>query len=487
MMAVLAATLLVATLVFEVSELAVAAVGAVIYYLIKKLAQQPLVTELKAKSKAASVPNKVDESCKVKARFDLARPRPTAAKAARDTDKDVLTVRQATVKPIASPVFLRSGFEAEVGELVPQLSVSAEAEVMVNKLVDVVKHAILPRIPGAEITGFASGNPIQSKAFGVALPEIDIVINASPVVLARCLEGRLTRGGAEAVRSDPHKLQKATLRACTDELVAVTDLKFRRSGFKGEYPKVTLLAPAALTGVDRSIGMDISVNASTPLHSAMLLTECGQLEPRAKELIMLVRRWTRDRGVAHAAKGHLSHYGWSLLTIYFLQVHETSHGFLLPCLEGFEKSGSLLGEKSQGLKWKSARGGASHVSVAALFKAFVHFYASEFDWRKEAVSVRLGKRCAPSLALPLHLVEDLGLPAATVAPSIEDPFNVKRNVSMCMTGSGLLRMREELARAEDLFKRAGSLAELLELWVPAEVSACTGGEQNTSESAVAWA
>jgi len=460
-MAVLAATLLAATLVFEASELAVAVVGAGIFYLVQKMSQQKTVTHPKGKPKCEPDAVHVDEQSKTKPRFDQARQRPSNVP--RDVAKDNLACRTVTVVPVVAPVFLSTGFEAEVGELLTQLCPTAESEAVVNKLVDAIKKAILPRIPGAEITGFASGNPINSKAFGVALPEIDIVINASPVVLVRCLAARLTQGGMAAVRNDPHKLQKAAVRACTDELVSVTELKFRRSGFKGEYPKVTLVAPPSLTGAERSIGMDLSVNAATPLHSALLLTECGQLEPRAKELIMLVRRWTRDRGVAHAAKGHLSHYGWSLLTIYFLQVHETSDGLLLPSLECFEKSGSLLTKKNEEGKWKPAK---KEVTVATLFKDFVHFYNAQFDWRKEAVSVRLGQRSEASLALPLHILEGPEVPSSTVAPSIEDPFNVKRNVSTCMTASGLVRMREEFARAEDMLKRSESLAELLALWMP---------------------
>jgi DNA polymerase sigma len=480
--AVLALTLLVATLVFELSELAVAFVGAGIYYLVKKVNQQQPVRRKGEKLKAEPRLASDAESCHaLKATFDMPRSRPApGTKAPRAVNKDIGNVLSCTVKPVDAPVFLSSGFEAEVGELLDQLAPTAEAEIAVNRLVDIVKQAILPRIPGAEIVGFASGNPMQSKAFGVALPDIDVVINASPVVLARCLEGRLTRGGAAAVRNDPHKLQKAALRACTDELVSVTDLKFRRSGFKGEYPKVTLLAPAAVTGVSCSMGLDLSINAATPLHNALLLTECGHMEPRAKELIMLVRRWTRDRGVAHAAKGHLSHYGWSLLTIYFLQVHETADGVLLPRLDCFEKSASLLPKRNEEEKWKPAA--KSNISVAALFKEFVRFYNTEFDWRKEAASVRLGRRAAPSLALPLHVMEG---PSATLAPSIEDPFDVKRNVATCMTASGLLRMREELTRAEDLLKRSGSLAELLAHWVPPDASGGSGQHEDVCEGEAA--
>merc|ERR1711862_1091594 len=73
---------------------------------------------------------------------------------------------------------------------------------------------------------------------------------------------------------------------------------------------------------------------------AALLTECGQLEPRARELILLVKRWAKDRGICHAAKGHLSPYSWTLLCIFFLQVREEP---MLPPLDRFKKSSALCG------------------------------------------------------------------------------------------------------------------------------------------------
>ena len=43
------------------------------------------------------------------------------------------------------------------------------------------------------------------------------------------------------------------------------------------------------------------------------------LNPLAEELILVIRRWAKDRGISHAAKGHLSPYAWMLLAVYYLQ------------------------------------------------------------------------------------------------------------------------------------------------------------------------
>merc|ERR1719321_1817220 len=103
--------------------------------------------------------------------------------------------------------------------------------------------------------------------------------------------------------------------------------------------------------------------------------------------------------------------------------------------------------------------------TGTLFKEFVHFYAREFDWRKEAVSVRTGRRQAPDLSLSLHIVENSD-GTTQVGPSIEDPFDTAKNLSSGMNVASLARLHEELTRAEQMCSSGTSLAELLEPWAP---------------------
>merc|ERR1719324_534816 len=92
----------------------------------------------------------------------------------------------------------------------------------------------------------------------------------------------------------------------------------------------------------KTIPLSFSVNTVTPFYAAAFLTECAQMDCRAKELILLVRRWAKDRGISHAAKGHLSPYAWSLLVIYFLQVWDGQGDPLLPTITSFKMSSGLL-------------------------------------------------------------------------------------------------------------------------------------------------
>lgn len=387
-------------------------------------------------------------------------------------------VRQESVQPVSAPTFNQTEFDDQVNELVERIAPSEHGEKVVKELAAVAKRALQSLLPDADVVGFATGDVIRGTAFGVAIPSVDIVVNVSPSVLAERLRNRVTRPLPHACTLDARKLQKSALRACTDELVSIGGFKFRRSAFKGDEPKVTILAPASLGVHSESIPIDFSVNTATPFYTAALLTESGQFDPRARDLILIVRRWAKDRGISHAAKGHLSPYAWTLLAVYFLQVSDDGQGSILPSLGKFKLSSVLLKGRQQlqqlqqlqaqsGPPWKDSKGLVSNKSVAELFKDFVSFYNSRFDWRKEAVSVRMGRRAGPELSLQLHIVVD-GSGSTVVGPSIEDPFVWKRNLSSCMTVMSISRLREEFARADDFCKREASLSDLLEPWVPPE-------------------
>merc|ERR1719414_2680509 len=116
-----------------------------------------------------------------------------------------------------------------------------------ERISEAVKQSIFPVLPEAEVAAFATGNVLRSgAAFAVAVPEVDVVINASPKALLGRLQGRWEQGLNSAPRLDSQKLQKAAVRACTDRLVGLGGFKFRRSTFRGREPKVILVVPATL-------------------------------------------------------------------------------------------------------------------------------------------------------------------------------------------------------------------------------------------------
>jgi DNA polymerase sigma len=320
---------------------------------------------------------------------------------------------------------------------------------------------------------------------GMSVPEVDLVVSINPDALPGQLRGRLSRtGGASTAKLDARKVQKSAIRACTDRLVSDGGFKFRRSAFKGQEPKITLLAPTSFgprkSNFDEAAAfpVDLSVNTVTPQCNDAVLRASRKFDSRAQALIVLVRRWARDRGICHSAKGHLSPYAWSLLTAFYLQVAPAGGGAMLPPLEGVVvgKSGFSLGQvpaKEAPVQWTPTASGVNYAvdstqrkSVLALFREFVLFYHKDFNWRSEAVSLQVGRRAAPELSLPLHIVVSSDGVPTQVGPHIQDPFEPKTNLGTSMTPEGFVRMQEELARAFQILNLdEPSLAELLEPWV----------------------
>eukprot|EP00927_Polykrikos_kofoidii_P085042 TRINITY_DN9134_c0_g2_i1.p1 TRINITY_DN9134_c0_g2~~TRINITY_DN9134_c0_g2_i1.p1 ORF type:complete len:537 (-),score=84.33 TRINITY_DN9134_c0_g2_i1:123-1733(-) len=466
------------TLLFDLHQLIFMISGAVFYLCLQKL--QPR-TDLKVRPQLSSKPANAAAMCMdyhdgagTAERKLTPRPWPVTrvVRPYRPPAQPVLPtheVRTATRKPIEPPVFKGVGWEEEVGELLINIMPSPESRAAVERVGECVRAGLQHLYPGLEIVGFAAGDFRRGTAFGVAVPEIDIAVNIKPQVLLNQFT-RFSRSVNRVSQLDILKVQKGALRECTEALVSSSNFKFRRSAFQSTEPKVTLMAPMGKG--EQSVAIDLSINASVPLRNMALLTECERIEPRSRELIVLVRRWTKDRGICHAIKGYLSPYLWSILTIYFLQVRVEEEGPLLPPLEQFDMTVGLSGK----LELATSRPRRSlppcvgqRTSTAALFKEFVRFYCTQFDWRHEAVSICHGKRSAPSTKLPLHVIEvDGAIQKTEVSITIEDPFMKTRNLGKCMNSISFARTRQELKRANELCSREASLRDLLELWAPPE-------------------
>jgi hypothetical protein len=482
-MSFLAGAFLLAILPFEFEHLFLMLIGAGAYYALSKLQPRSAAPQRKAKavghqSRPTSTSTSRSSTCNPPSQHQ--RPATIKTKIAAHTSHSRPSAinlgpfkKTQSVAPVAAPVFGCIGWEGEVTELLAKIAPTHCCEKTVERIAFMIKNVIEPMFPGAEVSSYVCGNIDGGKAFGVAVPEVDIVLSLSPEAVTQRM---LSRDNSKALRSgiegiDERALQKYAIRLCTERVVASSGLKFRRSAFRGDEPKVTFLAPSALGFSETSVPLDLSVNSLVPLHNAALLTECGQIEPRARALILLVRRWAKDRGISHASRGHLQPYVWTLLAIYFLQVGVQSEEPLLPPVRDFELSSSLVvgseAPKEPKARAHNAKKGNTS-SVGDLFKAFFRFYSGEFAWHTEAVAVWSGKRAAPASSLPQHVIVHGDDNKSVAGPSIEDPFTTGRNLAMCLTILSLARLKEEFTRADRLCTTDASLSLLLEPWAPEE-------------------
>jgi len=475
----LAVALFVAVLPFDITQLIFVAVGAIFYGLVHRT--KPIAFNSKEKNLKegnysrpmsrhsplgnSRVPTMSPGSKHMKPVRDIGNSCPFKAGGVRREQTNHQQLREVerlegktfTWKPIEKPIFTASGFDAEVNELLSQILPSPESEDAVLELGRMIKMGISGAYPHAQVQSFCTGDLRRGRAFCVAVPDVDIVIHLE----------------AGFPTQDLAKFHKATLRACTEQLVSKCGFKFRRSAFRGDEPRVTLVAPSHFGGFDHGVSLGLHINAQMPYHNAVLLSAVGGIDPRAKELILLVKRWAKDRGICHAMKGDVSPYLWGLLVIYYLQVGDPDDGAVLPPLGAFELPSHLLPANGAGSKQLSEpmwapSGGAK--GIGDLFKDFIGFYCRHFDWSGEVVSIRSGVR------LPVE-ASSFGDSEATTVLHIEAPFGMKRDIASYMVLPKLLRLREEFARAENLCANGASLVELLELWVPAEAAAAAAGAE----------
>ena len=344
-------------------------------------------------------------------------------------------------------------WEADVQFLLSQITPTAASERAAQDLVETVKTAIQPLFPDADVCGFVSGELEGSRAFRVAVPDIELVISVSPELLRQKLLGKVEK------KLDK-QLEKAAIRCIAETLVSSCGFKFRRSAFRGEEPKLTLLAPPQ-SSQGEALPLDVAVNAETPLYAAALLSESAQWDQRAKQLILLVRRWAKDRGICHAAKGYLSPYHWSLLVIYLLQVHPKER--VLPPLTSFmayrqlsqASSASSATDHSSAVANSPGEMTQGKVHTSKLLKDFMHFYCN-FDWRNEMINPIFGRRG------PSTFQED----GTQRSPLIlQDPFR-PCNLGRRISSSSFSRTKDEFERASDICSEGSSPGKIFELWVP---------------------
>lgn len=433
-----------------------------------------------------------------------------------------------------------STFDQQVSQLMAKIAPSGDAEEAACKIASRVREAIQGIFPGSDAVGLICSDVVSGgSAFGVAVPEIDIVITASTETVIRYLNARQQNGRG----MDTRKLQKAAIRACTDLLVASCGFKFRRSAFRGDEPKVTLMAPllpAHPAKGGKATPVDLWVNCAMPLHREALHKACRRFSDRTGEFMLLVRRWAKERAICLALRGHPSPYTWAVLATHFLQVRvRGGERLLVDSFVGLTKrswdkeagtgadslscdtfNSMRSNTPSSGVGRRSSQALTPESSGGALFCGFVDYCIDDVNWQggqtvslhspaSAAVGPETSGMCSssstcsgtrlrtnlpscrssesqeasrdPAVNLSNNCNPSAVSPACVPVGAgggrvlIEDPFEPWRDLGANLSLEGLDRIQEELQRARRLLASGGSLAALLEPWSPPHVPRRIGG------------
>lgn len=140
-----------------------------------------------------------------------------------------------------------------------------------------------------------------------------------------------------------------------------------------------------------NLDIDLSCQNTLALQNTALLRAYAQIDHRVLQLGIAVKLWTKAAKVCGAAQSKLSSYTFTLLLIYFMQVHQDVQ---LPHLDT-----ALFEEKSDPSKLAAVVHAASAswspfcgLTLPHLFFRFIYFYRFQFEWGSEVASIRVGDR-----------------------------------------------------------------------------------------------
>eukprot|EP00392_Amoebophrya_sp_AT5.2_P014492 g14649.t1 len=252
--------------------------------------------------------------------------------------------------------------------------------------------------------------------------------------------------------------------------------------------------------------VDFCINNRLGWRNSILLQSYCEFDERVGQVGRLVKAWVKKKELVGTADGFLNSYAYILLVVYFLQVGPEDP--ILPNLqlprvwEGSETQKHLVADNKWGREdtwdctfwegdlkdpafFRDRTDGRlelkrNKMGVAELVFTFFHFYTRVFDWRNEAVSIRLASPCSKKSyeavtgkSWERHKTGKWDLMQKTLQFQqykfaskeseafadlwyIEDPFDLRHNLAGKMTVQGKQRMIKEMERTMRDLSQSGN-------------------------------
>eukprot|EP00928_Gymnodinium_smaydae_P089818 TRINITY_DN7371_c0_g1_i4.p1 TRINITY_DN7371_c0_g1~~TRINITY_DN7371_c0_g1_i4.p1 ORF type:complete len:484 (-),score=47.33 TRINITY_DN7371_c0_g1_i4:427-1878(-) len=195
----------------------------------------------------------------------------------------------------------------------------------------------------------------------------------------------------------------------------------RHAAFTIEETILNARVPIVKLRFENELDVDLSCHNPIPLSNTHLLRAYALIDTRVKDLALVIKLWAKASGVCDAAHSNLSSYAFTLLCIYFLQVHPDVLLPVLPVQAFSEQSEHESHIASARSSWKCT------LSLMELMVRFFEFYSgcdsNRFKWGEEVVSIRFGCQLASDAPVFFKL---RGRQLRRM--HIEDPYQLERNL-----------------------------------------------------------
>lgn len=221
---------------------------------------------------------------------------------------------------------------------------------------------------------------------------------------------------------------------------------------RARIPVIKLVWKATGTKVDITLNNDLAV------ANTALLRDYASIDPRLRQLVLLVKHWAKQRRVNDAYTGTLSSYAYCLMVIAHLQQRSPP---VLPVLQEGEPTkrrtiGQWCCDYYDNVSALSAFGTGNKESLAELLGSFFYYWAVLHDYRGAVITIR---RSAPMTKAEKGWTMRVGTERHLVC--IEDPFETSHDLGRTVGPVGADRLRGEFRQAWRVFKEAAQVPSRL--------------------------
>ncbi|NXY08462.1 GLD2 polymerase, partial [Pteruthius melanotis] len=135
-----------------------------------------------------------------------------------------------------------------------------------------------------------------------------------------------------------------------------------------------------------NVDFDLNVNSVIGIRNTFLLRTYAFIENRVRPLVLVVKKWASFREINDASRGTLNSYSLVLMVLHYLQ----SKYFLHECFDPTMQL-HLVHQAPRTIPPYVSKNGSS---LGDLLIGFFKYYATEFDWSHQMISVREAKAIA---------------------------------------------------------------------------------------------
>ncbi|XP_048538465.1 UTP:RNA uridylyltransferase 1-like [Triticum urartu] len=280
-----------------------------------------------------------------------------------------------------------------------------------SRLIDSLTKSVSKEWPNAQLHLYGS----CANSFGTSHSDVDVCLE---IDIGTGSEVELLLRLAEILRGDNFD----SVEAITSARVPIVRMLDAGSGFS----------------------CDICINNLLAVANTKLLKDYAQIDGRLLQLASIVKHWAKLRGVNETYRGTLSSYAYVLMCISFLQLREPK---ILPCLQALEPTYTMVVDDIECVYFDEVHqlrdfGAENKETIAELLWAFFHYWAFQHDYRKDVISIRMGKIISKKeknwttrIGNDRHLI------------CIEDPFETGHDLGRIVDRQTIRIIREEFERA----------------------------------------